>query len=101
LRVTNLSPFPVELDRVVGQLSYGSFACDLVFLRRQTVLAAQEKEILLASALTEGQSRQIGRDQGLSEARMNFTAYLNCEIHDFEVTKQTNSGNVRFLNCAR
>lgn len=101
IRASNLSPFNVEVDRLVFRLYFGASYGEWSDVRRRKLGASKEQEWLLEAALTERQLSYIQR-KSLSEpeTRLTLTAFVNSSLHRFETTVETGTGNVRFLNMA-
>lgn len=96
---SNLSPFNIEVDRLVFRLYFGAEYGQWSDVRRRKVGAGKEEEWLLEATLTEPQLAYIQRNMASKpETRIAITAYIDSSLHRFETTVNAGAGNVRFLN---
>jgi hypothetical protein len=99
LLVSNLSPFNIEVDRMVIQLVYGSVIGEVNDVRRRTLPCSKEAEWLVESTLNDKQLAYIQRNmENKPETRLTVTAFINTSLHKFESSASVGTGNVRFLN---
>jgi hypothetical protein len=101
LQATNLSPFTVEIDRVIAQVQLrGGVIGEFVHLHKHELKPSSEELFLLEGALSSLQLAYLSRQQGGSEAVLYLTAFVNCKVHNLQLKRTVQTGNVRYLNCA-
>lgn len=99
MQVSNLSPFNVEIDRMVVQVTYGAPIAEIVDVRRRSVPSSTEAEWLIECVLNEKQVAYIQRNSVHNpETRLNLCAFVNTTLHEFESAMSVGTGNVRLLN---
>jgi len=99
IRASNLSPFNIEVDRLVVRLYFGACYGEWSDVRRRKLSASKEGEWLVEAALTERQLAYIQRNlPSKPQTRLAITAFINSSLHDFETTVSADTGNVRFMN---
>jgi hypothetical protein len=99
--VMNRSYFPVELDRLTVEFTYGAAIVRAGMLQRHAVEAGKTIEIMIRQTLTAGQIAHIVKaKQNPSYCALQIRAELNCKVHDFSVdTGQLQGVTPSFLNC--
>jgi len=101
LLVSNLSPFNVEIDRMVLQLSFGADVCEWSDVRRRSLPASKEAHWLVQGTLTEKQVAYIQRTMvHKPETRLAISAFMETRLHKCESNVSIGASNVRFLNLA-
>jgi hypothetical protein len=99
--ISNLSPFKVEIDRMQIQVVYGSVIGEILHIQKHTLNASKESEFHVQGYLNEKQVAYIRKNLHQNfETKLYLTAYVNSKIHNFELTREVNTNNVRLLNCA-
>lgn len=99
LRASNLSPFPVEIDRIAIQIAYGSVIGEISHIRKHILPASKEIEFLVEGSLNERQVSYIQKNLSKNfETKLYLTAYLNSKIHNFEIAREVQTNNVRLIN---
>jgi hypothetical protein len=97
--LTNLSPFPLELDRAFGKFFYGSALTDFSYLKVEEIPPASEKQISIETDLTK---EHIAVIQACRAANQNptveFNAHLHCSIHDLDLTRVLQTSHYRLVN---
>lgn len=99
LSLTNLNPFEIVIDRIYGQISHACIIGNLVYLKRQTIPARQEREIFLELFLNEHQQRHIKLHQNINETTLYLSAYVESSLHALELSKTVSTHHARFINC--
>jgi hypothetical protein len=98
LQVTNLSPFTIEIDRLLVQVAYGTVIGEYATLRKTTLKPASEALVKVESALTTKQvSAVMAQRANASYATLYITAYVNCKVHNLELTRSPQTTNIRVL----
>ena len=99
--VSNLSPFKVEIDRMVIQLSFGSVIEEIAHIRKHEVGPSKEVEFLVETTLNSAQVAFIQKNlpQRL-ETKLYVAAFLNTKLHNFESVVHVSTSNVRMVNYA-
>jgi len=100
LEITNLSPFPVEFERVYGHFWYGTRLSPFFFLKRFGVESAHDTEIFLEADLTNAQAEYIKRNKGKMEHKLSVSvsAYVLCKVNNFEIQREVRTNNARLQN---
>lgn len=99
LKITNFSPFPVEVDRIFCVLSLENKVADLCYLHRKTIEATKSELIFLDTSLSPLQVELIKLQKNTKEATLDLNAYFNCNICNFSITqKYVKSKNLEFIN---
>jgi hypothetical protein len=97
--VSNLSPFTVDIDRMVVQLVYGGVVGEILDVRKRTLGPSKEGEWLVEGSLNENQVAYIRKQRGnRPETRLNVTAFVHSKLHNFEHAVSMGSSNVRLVN---
>lgn len=102
LEVTNLSPFPVELERVYGHFWYGTRLSPFLYLKRVKVAPAHDAEIYIEADLSSAQVSYIKRnkvrmEQGMDQ-KLSVSAYVLCKVNNFEIQREVQTNNARLQN---
>ena len=98
LLVSNLSPFSLELDRVLVQLQYGGVIGEFTSVRKVSMKPASETQYKVESPLTSAQVRSTLRSrESFSYSTLYITAYINCKVHNIEVHRNPQTSNVRVI----
>jgi hypothetical protein len=101
LQVTNLSPFTIELDRLIAQVQLrGAVVGEFVHIHRHTIKPSSEEQFLLEGNLSSAQMAYLVRQPTTAESMLYLAAYINCDLHNLEVRRNVQTSNVRYLNCA-
>ena len=100
LLVTNLSPFKVEIDRILVQVQYGAIIGEFSGLRKTIVKPASEALVKVDSALTSHQVSSILKQRdNASYTVLYITAYISCQVHNLEVVRNVQTANTRILGA--
>ncbi len=100
LQITNLSPFTIELDRILVQVSYGAVIGEFSSLRRITLKPASEELIKVESALTSKQVASVlVQSKTANYATLYITAFFNCKVHNLEVARNPQTTNIRVIGA--
>jgi len=83
LKVTNLSPFDVELDRASLKLWCGGVVASSTAQDRVPMRSGQSAELLFQGALSDGDVRQMIRNNDVQHAAIEVSAEFNCSLHNF------------------
>lgn len=101
LLVSNLSPFTVEIDRMVIHVVYGTVIGEFHHLRRRTLAASTEDEWLVEGSLNESQVAYIQKElKNAPQTKLNLMALVHSKLHNFEHAVSVEAKNVRLLNFA-
>jgi len=100
LEITNLSPFPVEFERLYGHFWYGTRLAPFYYLKRVRVEPAHDTKIFLEADLTRPQADYIKRnkDQRL-EQKLSVSAYVVCKVNNIEIEREVRTNNARLQNA--
>jgi hypothetical protein len=105
LIVTNLSPFPIEIDRILGEIFVGGRVADVAFLQRTRVKPSSTTKLLFEIELTANQVKRI--EWNISPQCQPVAPEIGFEIkHAYLITKVTDvvlfrrvaTGNYSFAN---
>lgn len=99
IEVTNLSSFPVEVERLHGEVYYGARIASFIWLDRVDVAPASEQKILISADLTDAQVRYLRRTHGSNKTRLLIDGYLACRVRGFHIFgRSIESSNVEIIN---
>lgn len=98
LEITNLSPFPLEIDRLHGNFWYGTQLAAFYFLKRCRIEPSADQEILIEAELTDAHSAYIKRNQGKMDTKLTLNAYILCGVNNIELYREIPTKNVRLVN---
>jgi len=100
LEVTNFSPFQVEVERLHGELYYGTRICSYIWLERIEVPTASEKRIRIEGTLTDSQALYLRRNFGKNKTKLLINGYLQCRVRGFHIFGRTiESSNAEIVNA--
>jgi hypothetical protein len=99
MQVTNLSPFSIELDRVITQVALrGGVLGEFVHLRHVALKPATETMFEIHGPLSQHQLDYLDRQPDRPDATLYLCAFVNCKVHNFQLDRQITAGNVRYIN---
>ena len=99
LKISNLSPFPVEIDRIFGDLSLSNKVAEICYLHRKTIEPSKSLLVFADTALSSLQVDLIKLQENTKEATLKLNAYFNCKICNFSITqKYVKSKNLELMN---
>lgn len=101
LRITNLSPIELVIDRIYGHVFYGSPLVEFTSLDRRVVPTSSEIEFLIECALTQEHVQFLRRNFKKQDSWLLLSAFVHSRLHNFEIKeRQVRAKNVEFFNCA-
>ena len=101
LQVTNLSPFTIELDRVVAQVQLrGGVVGEFSHLHKHKIKPSSEEQFMLEGSLSQSQIAYLERQESSYQSTLYLTSYVNCRVHNLELRRNVQTTNVRYLNCS-
>jgi hypothetical protein len=100
LYIVNLNPFPIVIDRIVGDLIVANSAVAPVsYLNRKNVDRVVDDGIFFEVPISEQQSRRIGSlRKHSSHAGVNLTLYITTPIREVEHRVHLKTSNTEFTN---
>jgi len=99
--VTNLSPFTIELDRVITQMQLrGRVIGEFSHLHKHIVKPSSEERFLLEGSLGANQLEYLERQEANHYPNLYLTVYANCRVHSLVLKRNAQTTSVRYLNCA-
>lgn len=94
--ITNLTPFTIEVDRIVSKLTYGHQIAKLTSLDRRTIKSTEEETFLLEESLNESQVEALKDKSNTDEARLEIYAFFISKVHNFAINhRYINTRNVQ------
>ena len=100
LEITNLSPFPIEFERLHGHFWYGTRLAPFYFLKRIKVEPAHDTEIFLEADLTRPQADYIKKNKERHmEQKLSVSAYVVCKVNNFEIEREVRTNNAHIQNA--
>lgn len=97
--VTNLSPFPIELDRAALQITFGAPVLDITSLRRVVIRPSSEETLLFRAPLTIFQTEYIRKHQTqVNQIGLNFDAFILCRVNNFSAQKNVSTAHFKLFN---
>lgn len=100
IEIINLSPFPIEIDRLYGELFYGARIASFTWLDRATVSPSSEQKVRIGCDLTDAQARYLRRTYGRNKTRLSVNGHFVCRVRGFRVSgRSIESSNVEVINA--
>lgn len=97
--ITNLTPFTIEVDRIVSKLTYGHQIAKLTSLDRRIIKSTEEETFLLEESLNESQVEALKDKSNTDEARLEIYAFFISKVRNFAINhRYINTRNVQVLN---
>ncbi len=97
IRVTNLTPFPIVIDRLYGSFWYGTQLAHYSVLKQHKVPASGEKDIYIEAPLTSGQAAYIEKTRK-AESSLHLGALCRCNVREFQLERTLKTGHARLVN---
>lgn len=99
LEVQNLTPFPIEVDRLFGEIFCGGRITSFVYLERRRIKHLESQVLHIHADMTEGQARYLANTQQGNRIRIVLNGFVHCRVRDFKLTgRSIESGNVELIN---
>ncbi len=99
LEITNLTPFPIEPDRVIVKLSCGQEIAKLTLLERRVIQSTEEQRYLLEQNLTSFQVDALREQSEITKAQLEIYGFFLSKVHNFSIiNKYISTNNVRVVN---
>lgn len=102
LDVVNLAPFPIEIDRITGDLTVAGVAvAQINAVDRHTISAKRWGDVYVQFPLSAGQLDAVTlqlKHRPDAKAGLRIRVYLESGIRNVGLTRQFESGNCRFTN---
>ncbi len=101
LRITNLTPLTITLDRIYGELYYGVKLADFTNLDKHVIPTASELEIAVQADLTSDHVFYVRRNLGQRfETYLRVSAHAKSRLHNFEILgREVKTKNIELTNC--
>ena len=97
--LTNLSAFPIELERAYGTISFGAPVCQFFCPRRIAIAAASEERLMVNVSLSELQAEYIKKSQNSVEKIVfDFHAYFLCAVNNFPLQRYLETTHFKLVN---
>jgi hypothetical protein len=90
LLVTNRGHFPIELDRLAVELTFGAAIMRSHYLQRTEINAGDSSEIFIRSTITAEQVTHISKNRERPFITLQVLAEFSCKVHNFS----TNTGQL-------
>ena len=98
LLATNLSPFTIEIDRLLVQVQHGAVIGEFCSVRKTQLKPATEALLKVESALSAHQTVGFFKYHTQSSYSMLYiTAYINCGVHNLQIVRNVQVANTRML----
>lgn len=99
ITISNLSPFPLELERAFGSFSYGAELEKFTYLQKEKIPPASEKSIPIEASLTKEHAGVILRLMTSNPRPMvQFNAHILCSVHNFDLYRALGTTHHRLIN---
>ena len=101
LRITNLSPIDIEIDRIFGEIYCGSKLANFQDLNRREVKTSTESEAYINVSLTSEHSAFLRRNrQNNFQTTISVSAYIYSTLHNYQLpVRELQVRNPEFQNC--
>jgi hypothetical protein len=97
--VTNLSAFPVELERAFGSVTFGAPICDFVCLRRIAIPAASQERFMINVHLSTLQVDYVRKAlNSTDKVSFDFQAHFLCEVNNFYLRRYLDTTHFKTWN---
>lgn len=83
--IGNRGHFPIEMDRLSAELTFGAAVAQFFKLDRIQVEANTEVEVLVRGVLTSAQITHIAKSTQRPQAALQLKAEFNSKVHNFPV----------------
>lgn len=84
IAIGNRGHFPIELDRLSLELTYGPVVLRAFYLNRTSFAAGEERDIFVRSMVTREQATQIAMHRDRPYLALQLRAEFNCKVHNFQ-----------------
>lgn len=98
IEITNVSPFPIQIDRIYGHFWYGTRLAPFLHLKEQHVGSGEEVRLYLVGDLTRPQADYIQRNLGKLETKLTLGLHAETTVNPFELERELRTNNVRLNN---
>jgi hypothetical protein len=99
IEITNLSPFPLEIERAYGTFEYGSDLEKFIYLKRESIRPASEISIPIEASITKEHVAVIRRLMPSNpRPALRFNAHVLCKVHNFELSRAMETSHHRLVN---
>lgn len=99
VEITNLSPFPLEIDRAYGSFEYGSDLEKFTYLKRESIQPASAISISIEASITKEHVAVIRRlTSSNPRPVLQFNARVLCKVHNFELSRTMQTSHYRLVN---
>jgi len=99
LEVTNLSPFPIEIEGIEARLFWVSGVGRFISISRHSIKHAAHERVFLETDLTGKQAEHIKQTNRLDHPRLSVKFYMSCRLSCFVKQREIQTKNYRLLNC--
>lgn len=97
--VTNLSPFPIELDRAVLRITFGAPVIEMTSLRRAVIPPSSEETWMFHAPMTVFQADYIRKNRDrVDQVGLDFNALILCRVNNFSVQKNVTTAHFKLFN---
>lgn len=99
VEITNLSPFPIEIERAYGTFAYGADLEKFTYLKRESIPPASEIAIPIETSIT---NEHVAVVQRLAPSHptpaLQFNARVLCKVQDFELSRLIQTSHHKLVN---
>jgi hypothetical protein len=92
LVITNRGHFPIDLDRLALELTFGAAIMRSSYLQRTTINTNGSAEIFVRSTISSAQVAHIAKNRERPHIALQVQAEFNCKVHNFSVNTGQLSG---------
>lgn len=98
LELQNLTPFPIEIDRLFGEIFCGCRIASFVYLDRRLIQPLKTEIVHIQADMTDGQARSLRISQE-KRVRLTLNGFIACRVRGFRLYgRNIESGNVEITN---
>ena len=99
LEVQNLTPFPLEVDRLFGEVFCGGRIASFVSLERKTIKLLATELIFIRADMTDAQARYLANTYKTNRVHIVLSGFIHCRVRGFSlITRTIESTNVEITN---
>lgn len=102
LEVQNLTPFPIDVDRLYGEVYCAGRIASFVWLERKQIASLQAEMVYVHADMTDAQARHLSRTVEMDKVRVVLGGYVTCRVRGFALfRREIVSSNVQIINVKK
>ncbi len=99
LEVQNLTPFPIEVDRLFGDVFCGGRIASFVSLERKAIKSLASEQVFIRADMTDAQARYLANTYKTNRVHIVLSGFILSRIRGFSlIGRRIESTNVEIIN---